>query len=92
MENVKQAVKVLGIYTAGRFDIWALAGSARAGCRAHVLAALRGVDRVPQREAGVTALRDAFFAAMKPAGDCLAIREDNFIAACRAIAKAEGRS
>jgi hypothetical protein len=41
--NVKEAIRLLGTYTAGRFDIWMLSGSAKASCRAHVMSTLLGV-------------------------------------------------
>lgn len=83
MENTKQAVELLAAYTAGRFDIWMLAGPSKASCRAHVVSALLG-HKVPQSKAGVTAIREAFYAIAKPAGDCIANREDSFVAWCKA--------
>lgn len=82
--NTREAIRLLGAYTAGRFDIWILAGSARASCRAHVLSALTG-KKVPQRMAGVTALRSAFYTALEIAGECEAHREENFVAACKQV-------
>jgi hypothetical protein len=75
--DVRAAVRLLGVYTAGRFDIWVLAGPARASCRAHVASVLAG-HKVPQSKAGVNALRDAFYLHAQPAGDCMAAREDAF--------------
>lgn len=31
--NTQEAIRWLGIYTNGRFDIWMLSGSAKASCR-----------------------------------------------------------
>lgn len=82
--QVKDAIKLLGVYTAGSFDVWMLAGSSKATCRAHVMSALYG-RKVPQREAGVTAMREAFHALAFnhdapnfKAAECLAAREEAF--------------
>ena len=77
--NVKEAIQLLNIYTAGRFDIWMLAGSARASCRAHVMSTLNGY-KTPQSKSGVTALRSAFYSALNITGECEAHRADNFLA------------
>ena len=66
------------MYTAGRMDVYALAGSARASCRKHVLEALTG-QKQTQAKAGVTALRAAIYAAGNITGDCEAHRETKFI-------------
>ena len=58
-QNVAEALRLYSAYTAGRFNAWDLAGSAKASCRAHIMSALYG-RKVPQREAGVTAIREAF--------------------------------
>ena len=81
--TTREAIRVLGMYTAGRFDIWALAGPARASCRAHVMSVLLG-KKTPQAKSGVNAIRSEFERRLNPAGDCIAIRERNFIAICRA--------
>lgn len=83
MENLHKAIGLLGTYSGGRFDIWALAGNARASCRAHVMAVLIGKDRVPQSQAGINALRSAFYSACSIEGECEATRESNFKAYCR---------
>lgn len=75
------AIRLLGLYTAGRYDIYALAGAPRASCRAHVMSALVG-HKVPQSAAGVNALRAAFYALVGVTGDCEAHRERQFIARC----------
>lgn len=80
--NTAEAVRLLGVYTAGRFDVWVLAGNAKAGCRAHIMSALLG-RRVPQSKSGVNAMREAFYNLANPAGDCPAAREKSFIAWCR---------
>jgi hypothetical protein len=77
--NEREALRLLGVYTAGRFDVWALAGSQRASCRAHIMSELLGV-KTPQSKAGVNAIRDAFYRVAGDAitGDCIAVREDSF--------------
>jgi hypothetical protein len=72
-----EATKLLGTYTAGRFDIWALAGSSRASCRAHVMSALMG-RRIPQSKSGIYALREEFERRAGACGECNAERETNF--------------
>lgn len=84
-----EAVRLLGVYTAGRFDIWMLAGNHKGTCRAHVMSALMG-RKMPQSKSGVTMLRTAFYERVealtgaRPAGDHIAARETSFIAWCRA--------
>ena len=83
---VVSAVRTLAAYTAGRFDLWTLAGPRRASCRAHVMAELRGVARVPQSKAGVTVLREEFYVALGVAGGvCTADRDKDFVAKCKEI-------
>ncbi len=76
-----EAIRVLGIYTAGRFDVWALAGSARASCRAHVMSTLLN-RRVPQSQAGVNAIQAAFYSACQITGETPNEREENLRAFC----------
>jgi len=78
------AIRRLGAFTRGRFDIWMLAGSHLAASRAIILSDLLG-KRMPQSKAGVTVLREAFYSELEIAGDCLAHKEENFINACRVI-------
>lgn len=85
---MSEAVRLLGVYTAGRFDIWALAGSSKASCRAHVMSALLG-RRAVQRESGVTALRSEFYRRLEIEGSCEAVRERNFISKCRELVSME---
>jgi len=80
--NTQEAIRVLGIYTAGRFDIWMLAGSSKASCRAHVMSVLQG-KRVPQSQSGITAIRSAFYEALSITGECEAHRQESFQSVCR---------
>jgi hypothetical protein len=82
--NLSEAIRLLGVYTAGRFDVWMLAGGAKASCRAHVLSVLTGA-RVPQSKAGVNALRAALNEAANITGDCIAHREENFVTFCKGV-------
>lgn len=82
-EDTIKALALLRGYTAGSMRLWDIAGRTHAAARAHVMAALRGKDRVPQSEAGVYRLREAFYAAMGIKGECEAAREDNFRSAAR---------
>lgn len=81
--SILAATKLLGIYTADHFDFWMLAGPSKASCRAHILSVLED-KRIPQRLAGVTALQDSFFAIAKPAGNCMAAKDQSFVAWARA--------
>lgn len=76
--NQKEAVRLLGVYTAGSFKFFTLAGGHKASCRAHIMSQLKGV-RVPQSKAGINAMRDEFFAIANPPGDCEAAKEDAFV-------------
>jgi hypothetical protein len=82
--NSAEAIRLLGIYTAGRFDIWMLAGSSKASCRAHVMSVL--VNRkVSQKQAGINALRESLYAAGNISGSCEAHRQENFLAWAKTI-------
>lgn len=86
-DNQKEAIRLLGAYTAGRFDIWELAGNAKASCRAHIMSALNG-KRTPQSKSGVYAMYEAFFSLSDPhfpKYTCNAVRESNFIEWARAV-------
>lgn len=84
-----EAVRLLGVYTARRFDVWALAGNAKAGCRAHVMSELFGT-KMTQAKSGVNALRTAFNQLSNIKGEYIKEREDNFIAWCKEIEAAQG--
>ena len=79
--NLKEAIRLLGIYSNHTYDIWVLAGRSRASSRAHVMSALAG-KKTPQSKAGVNAIRQAFYALINPAGNCEAIRSKNFQQYC----------
>lgn len=86
--NLHEAVRLLGTYTAGRFDIWMLAGNAKRTCRQHVMTVLiNGKDgkKIPQKDCGVTMIRTKFYDLVQPQGDCLAARETYFIQWCRSV-------
>ena len=77
-----EAIRVLGIYTAGSYNICDLSGPRHASQRAHVLSTLQA-RTVPQSKAGVNAIRDAFWSACQITGECPAHRESNFAEFCR---------
>ncbi len=77
-----RALHLLGASTNFRFDVWMLAGGPRASVRAHVMSELLG-KRVPQKDSGIHAIQDTFYKAARIEGDCLAAREENFIAWCK---------
>ena len=80
----RAALRLLRVYTAGRFDIYVLAGNSKASCRAHIMSELEGC-RVPQSRAGVTALTAKFYAIAGVGPDCHARQDDAFIEWCKAL-------
>jgi hypothetical protein len=80
------AVKLLGTYTAGRFDSYMLAGPSKATCRQHVMSALVGC-KLPQSKCGVTALRAELWkrAGVDEQGNCIAECDSLFEDFCRQI-------
>lgn len=76
-DRTKEALRLLGIYTAGRYDIYALAGNAKAGCRTHIMSVLHG-KRMPQSKSGITTMKNEFYLRAKIADGCGAEREHNF--------------
>jgi hypothetical protein len=76
--EVLETLRIIGIYTAGRYDIWMLAGSSKASCRAHVMSVLCGV-KTPQSKSGVNAIQAKLFSELGiPEAECTAVREDYF--------------
>ena len=88
-EDVIEAARLLGAYSGGRFDIWALAGRSKATCRQHVMTTLvkgKGAEKnLPQKDCGVNAMRDKFYEHINPPGDCIAARESYFVNWCKAF-------
>lgn len=84
--NVAEAVRLFGAYTAGGFQTWQLAGSAKASCRAHIMSALYG-EKVKQSAAGVFALREALCHYLRIEGDCLAAKDSALYALCKGHAE-----
>jgi hypothetical protein len=84
--NLPEAIRMLGFFTNGRYDIWQLAGSHNGANRAIVLSHLTGI-RQPQSKAGVTALREAIYTALDVQGGCLAERETEFLNKVRPCAR-----
>jgi len=84
--NQIEAVRLLGVYTAGRFDAYILSGSAKASCRAHVMGTLVGA-KVPQSKAGVTVLRERMWALAGVPETCHATKDTNFYNWAKEIVK-----
>ena len=83
--NVREGLRVLHAYCGDSFNIWwSLAGDRNGKRRQHVMEALIGEKR-PIGKCGVTAIRDAFYAALRVEGDCEARREDDFREKARAM-------
>lgn len=72
--NQREFLRLLGVYTGGRFDPWNLAGPAKASCRAHIMSAL-AMSKVPQARAGVTVIWESLKLITQPQGSCLAMQE-----------------
>jgi hypothetical protein len=81
--NLEAARQTLGVYTAGSFDLWGLAGAAKASCRAHIMAKLLGKESVPQSKAGVNAVAKEFCTQAGVTGSCKAELEEAFRNWCK---------
>lgn len=55
--NVTEAIRLLGVYTAGTFNVWDLSGSQKTSCRAHIMSHLFKGNNRP----GVTHLQKLLF-------------------------------
>ena len=85
--TLHRAIITLGTYTAHRFDVWMLSGTANASCRAHVMADLLGVEKIAQARAGVTALRAEFYQQAGIVADCERNMQIEFINFCERAGK-----
>ena len=83
-ESVVKALKSFSTYSAGNFDVWSLAGDAKASCRQHIMSELLGA-KVPRAKCGVTAIREEFQRRLGATGDTIAAREGDFIKKARAV-------
>ena len=63
-QNIPEAVRLLGVYTAGSFNVWDLSGSQKSSCRAHIMSHLLKGNMRP----GVPHLQTVLFkvAGIKP--------------------------
>jgi len=80
--NITAAIRLLGEYTSGRFDVDNLYGDHNAQRRQHLMQVLT-CTKVPRAKAGVNALEKAFMALAKPPANCLALQRDFFREWCR---------
>jgi hypothetical protein len=81
--NLEETLRLIGTYTAGRYDLWVLAGNAKASVRAHIMSVLLG-KKTPQAKSGVNALQSELYKQLGiPEKECSAVREDWFRAICR---------
>ena len=85
------AIRHLGVYTYGSFDLWTLAGARRASLRALLLTTLTGKS-TPKSKAGIDAIRRAFYAELQIVGECEAEREENFRFVCAEIIASQTQS
>lgn len=91
--NLIEAARLLGVYTAGRFDVWVMAGAAKRKCRQHVMTVLlNGPDgrNVPLAKCGVTAIVREFNERAGIDGSCIAVRETIFRQWCRDNVASDG--
>ena len=77
-QNHIEALKLLGVYSGNSFDVWRLAGPAKASCRAHIMSIFND-KRTPQSKSGVTVLRSSLWGLFNLSGNCQARRETDFI-------------
>ena len=83
--NQLRALRLLGNCTRSQpFHIWGLAGTHNAGMRQQILCYFHG-KKVPKNQAGVIAMRDAFYKALEITGECEAEREENFVAKAKEL-------
>ena len=82
--NRANAIRLLGMYTGGRFDIWAMSGPHNATNRAHVMSELTG-NKVSKGAAGVNALEREFYEMCGIEGECMAERHERFREYCREL-------
>lgn len=71
------AIRLLGVCTAYRFDPLTLSGNTKASCRAHIMSVLHD-KKIPQSKNGVNAMIESLHAINPPQGDCSAAQKDNF--------------
>ena len=76
-DNLKEALRLVRIYTGGGCNLWQLCAKQRAGVRAHIMSALLG-KKVPQSKAGINALREAIYKEAGITGSCHAHQDSNF--------------
>jgi len=88
-DQQREALRLLGVYTSNIFDFWRLAGPNNAKMRTAVMSALLG-RKVPQKDAGVNAMRDAFYGFARPAGATLSAQCESFREWARATVVAAG--
>jgi hypothetical protein len=77
--NYLKALNLLGTYTAGTFNIYALAGRYGVVRRVAVMSAIQGF-KTPQAKAGINALRATFYDAAGISGGTLHDQERAFVA------------
>lgn len=85
----REAVRLLGIYTGGRFDlIFALTGPAKRSCRVHILRSLLG-EKHPAKDCGSFRVQREFVELARAHGvdmdHCLAVQNEHFRAWARTI-------
>lgn len=86
--TAEEGIRLLNTYTAGSFNLWVLAGHAKANVRARVMTGLLG-KKAPQSKSGVNAIRDEFERQLGIVGGTASEREDEFIRICRLLSKVQ---
>lgn len=81
-QHQRFALKMLYVDTKGSLNPLDLMGAGFAGRRASILSSLLN-RHIPRAQAGVGALKVAFYELIQPVGDCIAAREESFAALAR---------
>jgi hypothetical protein len=80
--NEREGLRLVGVYTADKFRLWALAGPSKATCRVHIMSAILG-RKAKRAECGVFAIQSVF-QALLPSSECRASWDDKFAMWARA--------
>lgn len=76
--NTREAIALFGELTSGFYDAYRLAGSSQSTNRQRIMTIAYG-RKIPKANCGVNVIREWFFDAVKPDGECLAARETDAV-------------
>jgi len=83
-ESILKALRSFSTYSAGRFDVYSLAGDSKAKARQQVMSELMGA-KVPRAKCGINAIKEEFQRRLGVTGATIAEREGNMIKKARAV-------